>query len=934
MVRKYLWSVGFIFLILLAFKTSLLAQPSPNENPQVGTQAKGNYFKVVVLDSLTKEPIEFATISAKYIGETQAKKYALTDIKGVAILQGVRPGRATISFEYMGYKVKSFTYDIVRGANEFGQLLVQESANLLNAVVVTDVANPMTVKKDTIEYNASSYKINDTDMLEELLKKLPGVEIDSDGKITANGKQINKIMIDGKTFFLDDPQLATKNLPAKIINKVRVVERKSDQSQFTGIDDGQEETVIDLNIRPGMMNGWFGNVMAGYGTEDRFQAAAMIGRFTDKSSVSIIGNGNNTNNRGFSDMAGSMRSGMGGGRGMFGFSGNGITTSWMGGVNANTEVLGGKMKLSGHYMYTGSEKDVEEKKTKQTMLTEVDNMFNSEEGNDNTKTNGHRIGGEIDYKISDNTSILFRPRVNIGSGSFDSYNKFSTLRNADSTNRGYNNSWGDNDSQSINGELLLRQRLGKPGRTMSVRFEYGYSNNEIVGFNDSETYYFDNDSLSVINQKYNQREKSNSIGGRFSYTEPLGKNFFIEAAYRFNYKQTNSDKETWDADVQGDYNKLDSAYTSHYENTFITQQAELNFMKQEEKYNLTIGVGLQPSTTKSLGRIKDTTYSVLNFAPSARFDYRFTDSKFLRIHYRGRTSQPSISQLLPVPDNSNPLQITIGNDKLNPEFSHNFSAEYRANNKGTFSWFSASINASYTSDKIVGKKYYTPDGVQVSTYENTDKPIYSTSGMVMYNSKIAKSNFSITSFTSIRYGNGVSYVRDGKDFAENITKNFSATENLRFTYRNNFIEVIAGGKAGYQNAWYTVSSMDKVSTWTNAVTGSVNATIPGGFNVTSDIEHTFYFGFDAGYGSPTTVWNAELSKTLFKSSATIKVKIYDILKQARNTYRTTSENYIQDVQNNTLGQYVMFSLVYRFGKFSGNMGKMGPRGGMRGGFRH
>ncbi|MEF9930836.1 MAG: outer membrane beta-barrel protein, partial [Bacteroidales bacterium] len=298
------------------------------------------------------------------------------------------------------------------------------------------------------------------------------------------------------------------------------------------------------------------------------------------------------------------------------------------------------------------------------------------------------------------------------------------------------------------------------------------------------------------------------------------------------------------------------------------------------------------------------------------------------------TSQPSISQLLPVPDNSNPLQITIGNDKLNPEFSHNFSAEYRANNKETFSWFSASINASYTSDKIVGKKYYTPDGVQVSTYENTDKPIYSTSGMVMYNSKIAKSNFSITSFTSIRYGNGVSYVRDGKDFAENITKNFSATENLRFTYRNNFIEVIAGGKAGYQNAWYTVSSMDKVSTWTNAVTGSVNATIPGGFNVTSDIEHTFYFGFDAGYGSPTTVWNAELSKTLFKSAATIKVKIYDILKQARNTYRTTSENYIQDVQNNTLGQYVMFSLVYRFGKFSGNMGKMGPRGGMRGGFRH
>lgn len=311
------------------------------------------------------------------------------------------------------------------------------------------------------------------------------------------------------------------------------------------------------------------------------------------------------------------------------------------------------------------------------------------------------------------------------------------------------------------------------------------------------------------------------------------------------------------------------------------------------------------------------------------------------MRYRGRTSQPSISQLLPIPDNSNPLQITQGNDNLNPEFSHNLSVEYRTNNRATFSWFSVSADASYTSDKIVSKKYYTEDGVQVTTYENTDKPIYSTSGYVMYNSKIAKSNFSVSSFTRASFGNGISYVLDrdaaaARTYVENITKQLSISENLRFTYRNDFIEVIAGGKASYQNAWYTVSSMDKVSTWTNGITGSVNANIPGGFNITSDVEHTFYYGFDAGYGDPTTVWNAEISKTLFKSAATIKVKIYDILKQARNTYRTTSENYVQDVQNNTLGQYVMFSLVYRFGKFSGsNMGKMRPGGGMRGGYgRH
>lgn len=926
---------GFVFQI-----NNINAQTPSSIAPQ---KSGGTFLKAIILDSVTKKPIEFATLSAKYIGESSPKKYALTDENGLVYLRGLPVGRAEVRFEFMGYKPKSITVDIKKGENNIGNFLVSEDVNLLDAVVVTEMSSPMVVKKDTIEYNASAFKINDTDMLEELLKKLPGIEIDSDGKITANGKSINKIMIDGKTFFLDDPQLATKNLPAKIVNKVRVVERKSDQARFTGIDDGEEETVIDLNIRPGMMNGWFGNVMGGYGTDDRYQGAAMVGRFTSKSSVSVIGNANNTNNRGFTDLAGSMmggmrggmRGGMGGGRGMFGGNNNGITNSWMTGVNANTEVLNSKMKLSGNYMYSGSDKDVKEKKAKQTMLQENQTLYNNEFGEDKTETQGHRIGGEMDYSISDNTSILFRPRINIGSGNYNSINTFNTLNNKDSVNRGFSQNYGNNDSQDVSGELLFRQRLGKPGRTMSVRVNYGYTNNEIHGYNYSNTHYFDLQKDSVIDQKYMQRDRSNSFGGRFSYTEPLGKNFFIEAAYRYNYKESKSDKETYSLGLDDEYDVLDEKYTSHYKNTFITQQAELSFMKQAEKYNLNVGFGVQPSSTTSKGRVKDTTFSVVNLAPSARFDYRFSDSKFLRVSYRGRTSQPSISQLLPIPDNSNPLNVVIGNENLNPEFSHNLNSEYRTNNKENYSWFSVSLNASYTTNKIVSKKYYQPDGVQVSTYENTTKPIYSSQAYVMYNSKIAKSNFSISSFTSVRYGNGVSYVLDPdngkKDFVENMTNTLSFTENLKFTYRNDFLELNLGGRAGYQNAWYTVKSMDKVSTWTNSITGSFNVNIPGGFNVTSDIDHTFYIGFDQGYGKSTTVWNAEVSKTLFKSALTIKAKVYDILKDARNTYRTTAENYIQDVENNTLGQYVMFSLVYRFGKFSGSDVRRVMPGGGHGG---
>ena len=903
-------------------------------DPQVGTQAKGTYFKAIVLDSLTNAPIEFATLHAKYVGDQQPRKYALTDDKGVVILQGLPVGRATITFEFMGYKSKKFTFDIKKGANDYGKLLVSEDNQMLDAIVVSGVANQMVIKKDTIEYNASSYKINDTDMLEELIKKLPGVEIDESGNITANGKTINKVMIDGKEFFLDDPNLATKNIPAKIVEKVRVVERKSEQAQFTGIDDGDEETVLDLGIKAGMMRGWFGNLAGGGGApisakgDGKFEGAAMIGKFTDKSQVSIIANGNNTNNRGFSDMAGSMMGGMRGGGGG-GWMGRGITTSWMGGINANRNLDRKDSDIQGNLMYSGSDRIIEETKDRTTMLAPDKNLYNHESGYDKTYSDGIRFGGEWDMKLNDNVSFLLRPNINIGRGEYESFNEFNTRTNADSTNRGYSRDYGQNHNERVGTTMLWRFKFNKPGRTMSLNTSYNYSNNESDGFNKSETHYFKNnviDSTAIIDQNVLKLERSNSVNTRLSYIEPLGKNYFVEATYRYSYKKTNSDKNTYSLGSDNQYSVYDPTYSANYENIFITQQAELNFKKQEEKYNITIGGSLQPSTTKSFGRDRDTSYSVVNFSPAARIDYRFTDDKFLRIRYRGRTTQPSISQLMPVNDNSDPLKVTIGNQNLKPEFSHSLSTEYRVNNRARFSFFNIGADFSYTQDDIVAKKYYTDEGVMVSTYENTDKAVYSANGRIMYNSPIGKSNFSINSFTMVRYNNGISYVMENRDWVENVTTNLNISEMLRITYRNDWAEVIAGGRVNYRNAWYTVSSMEDVSTWTNSLNGSVNFTIPGGWNFTSDINYTYYIGFDEGYDKPTTVWNAALSKNLFKNSATLKFKVYDILNQSRNTSVTTTENYIQHVTNNTLGQYFMLSLTWRFGNF----GDMKKGGGMRG----
>ena len=916
-----------------------------------------NTLKVRVLDSLSKEPVEFATVSIKYIGETQAKRYALTDSEGAATIKSAPVGRATVVVECVGYVQHKQVFDVRRGENDLGVIKLFAD-NQLSSITITASGNQIVVKQDTLEYNANAFKTNDTDMLEELLKKLPGVEVDSDGKITANGKEITKIMIDGKTFFMDDPQLASKNLPAKIIDKLKVVERKSDEARFTGIDDGEEETVLDLSLKAGMENGWVGNVGGGYGTNKRYEGSFMVGKFGKGLQLSFIGNANNTNNRGFNDMAGSMMSimmsgggmgnmgGGGGGRGGFTFTGNGVTASKMAGMNLNYQSDDKKWKINTSYLYSTTNKDVIETRDRTTMLSESMNQYNWSSGKQNTASHGHRLDGEIEYNPTDGTSFIFRPYLRIGNGSFDSHNSFHTLRNIDSTNRGFNNSFGDNKSQQIGGRLVFRQRLGKPGRTLTMRLNYSFSNNVADGFNRSETNYFTSgviSSVAEIDQKYHQNQRSNQFGINATYTEPLGKNYFIQGSYRFSKNHSNSLKNTYDADpgLIDSYTNLNPDYSSDYRGDFTTQRYEIALRKQEEKYNFMFGFSASPAKTTSVGRGRDTSYTVTNFAPSARLDYRISDSKFLRLYYWGRTQQPSLNQLLPIPDNSNPLIVQEGNDRLNPSFSHSLGGEYRFTNRHTYTFMGTGLDMSYATRSIINQKRYTADGVQHSRYINADKGVYSINGRLFMNSKIGKSDFSYNIFTNIRFNNGFSYVASGGDFVENETKNLNINFNTAVTYRLDNFEARVGGATNFRNAWYSVKTMDNISTWTNRIFTSVNWTFLKSFNVTSEINYRWYNGYSAGYGQAQTIWNGEISKSFLSNAFTFKVRVYDILNKSRNTYRNTSENYFEDITNNTLGRYVMFTLTYKFGSFGGKSireggnrrGFMGGGPGMRGGRR-
>ena len=429
-------------------------------------------LRAVLKDASNEEPIPFATVSILKHGSTKPYKYALSSADGKVSIEKVTAGKYVFRAELLGYK--TFEKDIeIKGNLDLGTVPMDEDKQVLDAASVSATGNPILIKKDTVEYNASSFKTTDNDMLIDLLKKLPGIEVGDDGSVTANGETISKITVGGKTFFLDDPQLATQNLPAKIVEKIKVIRKKSEQAEFTGIEDGNEEQVIDLSVKRGMMNGLMGNFSAGagkdfpkttssLGTDDdfRYQSGAFLGRFTEKSNISFIFNGNNTNNRGFNDisgnmmggmMGGGMGGGMRGGGGGFG-GGSGINTSWMAGLNGAWDLFDDRMNVGGNYVYNQSRREVLQRSTETQTINDNSYMITrngvDSPGINTQNTYGHRFGMRLDHKFSENTSILFQPQINFGTGNYVQFSDFSTKRydngNPTTSSNGFSNNTGDN----------------------------------------------------------------------------------------------------------------------------------------------------------------------------------------------------------------------------------------------------------------------------------------------------------------------------------------------------------------------------------------------------------------------------------------------------------------------------------------------------------
>ena len=941
-----------------------------------------NRLTAVLIDESNGEPVGFATVSLTKEGAQKPAKYVLSDSEGKVELTGVRAGTYTFRAELLGYQ--AFEKEIkIPDVKDMGEIRMKVDQQQLDAASVSAVGNPIIIKKDTIEYNASSFKTTDNDVLEDLLKKLPGVEVSEDGAITVNGQAIKKITIDGKTFFLDDPQLASKNIPAKIVNKLKVIQKKSEQAEFTGIDDGEEEQVIDLSIKPGMMKGLFGNVMAGGGHDVpstnvegdwRYQGAAFVGKFTDKTQLSLIANANNTNNRGFNDLAGSMMGNMRGGGGGFGggrggnWGDNGITESWMGGVNGAWTLFDNKMDLSGNYLYNNTHKLVEEESAKTTYL-EDHNMLSASEGTNDTRTWGHRVGMRLEHKFTENTSILFEPQLNFGGGNYNQLSNSSTdydyLNGSAPTkiNESKSSNVGNNRNLSTSGFFLLRQRLGIPGRTLTAMARYSYSNNTMDSRNGSTVMSGGYDGSAWGNtrnqdQRIDQNSNSASVFGRVTYTEPLGNHFYVEANYSYNWSRSSSVKDTYDMLSGG---VKDDFYSSRVVNENNSQNIGANALYQTDKMRFQLGFSARPTKTHNettrAGRALDP-YDDFRwrFSPQGMLWWEMSDAANMRMFYRGSSEQPSVSRLIPVPDNTDPLNIGFGNPYLAPYFSHSLRGEYRYSNRRKFSSVNVRFDGAYTQDPIVNAIWYGPNGAQYSMPFNGPDSFNANVNMFA-NIPLGQSNFSISNMARAGYSKSSSYVGgedvsskidnyynattgdmdydsflksyNNKEFAftENTTRTLSATERLRVTYRNDNLELSVSGRTRMNKSWYTIAKeSDNTMTFNNQIRASVNWTWEEpGITFKSDYNFNWYNGYASNLNyTPEHILNAEIQKLLFKRKMTLALKGYDILGQAKNISVSDNSNYHSEVVNNTLGRYIVLSLTWRFGTFDRD--KMRPRG--------
>lgn len=902
------------------------------------------------IDTIARQPLSYATVTVLKKSDSSLVNFTMTDKEGKFYLTNLPNGDFRLLVTHVNYHNFSSYFSLTDSSQskDIGDLIMNDKTRVLSEVVVSAEAPPVTMNNDSLEYNAASFKTRPNAVVEDLLKKLPGVQVEKDGTVKAQGQKVNRITVDGKEFFGNDPKIATRNLPADAVDKVQVYDRMSDMAQLTGFDDGNSEKTINLKLKKDKKKGVFGKITAGTGIEDRYQGRFNVNSFKGARQFSAIGMGNNTNAEGFSFMdilnfSGAMNQlrQQGGGNinvtmdendpnaALFGMAGgnrnNAINTTWATGLNYNN-IIGTKTDFQSNYFYSRFNPATQSDTRRQYFLPDSSYFFQQQLASNNLNNN-HRFNFTADYRIDSFHSLKITPSFTYQNTRNRSQRTYQTLsEDGGLTNEGYSNNSSNSKGLNFQNNLLFRKKFHKKGRTFSLGLQNIITENTSDGALESiNRFYTVNGNLlraDSINQQNNSVNELNSYQLRVAYTEPVFRKTLLELNATRSNGIGSSDKKTYDYNrFNRKFDQLNTTLTNDFKNTYGFSNAGIRFRIQQKKYNLSWGINWQEASLK--GKVVNTGKDSLiakkfyNFLPNARFQYNFTRFKNIQVNYNTNTSQPTIQQLQPVPDISNPLAIRLGNTDLKQELNHiiNLNLFLLSPYKNKNFFLSASIRQ--TQNKIVNADSIDNLGIKRSRPVNTNG-IYSINSDLNYSFPLRFVKGTLELGGSIFYNKNKQFINN----TPNNIKNLMLSPDIRFSMNpNDKVDAIVSAGIDYTKTTYSLQSALDARYVTQRYEAEFNWQLPKSFFFGIDFQYTINNQRAAGFNARVPLWNANISKQFLKfSRGELKLQAFDLLNKNIGINRSSNQNYIEDNRVTILRRFFLLSFTYSLARNGLNTG--------------
>ncbi len=896
-----------------------------------------NSFKVkgIVKDSISQSALISSTVYLERLKDSSMVSYSITDQNGYFEIEDYTSDSIlSLNISYTGMKTYRKTLNIKNSPIDIGTVYLLPSSDQLDEVTVKASRSPIVFKKDTLEFNASSFKTRDGANLEELLEKLPGLKVDAAGNITVNGKPVQRILVNGKSFFGDDPKIATKNLPKSIIDKIQVVDTKTKEQEFTGEEGDQENKTINITIDEDKNKGFFSRLTLSGGTDNRYAMSGIANYFKDKTRVSVIAGSNNINSPGFSfdevyDMMGNVRSISRSSNGSFGFNGlnfggnSGITKSETIGVSYADE-WSEKQDLESNYFYGGN-------KTRNRTSTRRENIlpdrtfFSNSENSSVSRSDSHRASANYSFKQDTLTRISIRPNLNISKGENES-TSFSESLDADGEliNLLNTENLSEFDNSNFSNNLSVSRKLKAEGAYISVSFRNtnNRSDNNSL-FNSSREVFGENPNVEIQNQNIQSETKRDEYRISGNYRNVLLENLFYNIRYQYATEREDSERNVFDFDDNTEeFTILNEELSNAFNLKAEKHIPKVGFSYRNDTLNFNFNAGLNRTELKTDNLIQDVTFNnefnVLAY--DGYFSYQFKNKARISTWFRNSTQIPTVNQLQPVRIQTDPLNIVEGNPNLDASVVHNFSLSYNKYDYKSRSGYGMYSYYTFNQDQVVPVVLTDEDLVRTTTYTNLSGGqsvylnFYMNKSLKKTKNQEDRESISIGGDLNFNYNKNLGF-SNGQNFRSEA---YSVSPSVDFNYEiEDLVSIEPYIGLTYNFTGYNLQQ-NLNEEFVNYDFG-LNATTywPKNLVFGNDISFTKLGNVSADFDSSFLLWNASLGYTFAKDKAIVKIKAYDLLDQNINTRRQTGNDFIQDTDQLILQRYFMLSFTYKFSKFGG-----------------